>query len=181
LAGSNLGYARANNIALLVIEEDFLSLTNKKQNDYMVISQYEYYADKLFEFISSNMPIRVLVADDDKINIQLLKAIMRDEFCAIETALDGREALHKLKTALAQENPYEIVFLDQYMPYLEGHQVLKAYKELEAVSNKKIYAVSISGNVQHECREIFDEQISKPFNRNAILLTLQKIQNQRKQ
>jgi signal transduction histidine kinase/CheY-like chemotaxis protein len=172
--------ARENNIALLVVEEDFLSMTNKKQNDFIVISQYEYYADKLFEFISSNMPVRVLVADDDKINIQLLKAILRDEFCAIDTAIDGREALAKMKNALANENPYEVVFLDQHMPYLEGHQVLKAYKELESVSSHRVYAVTISGNVQHQSRELFDEQISKPFNRNAILLTIQKIQNKKR-
>jgi CheY-like chemotaxis protein len=172
--------AKRNNVALLVVEEKFLAMTNKRRDDYIVISQYEYYADKLFEFISSNMPVSVLVADDDKINIQLLKAILRDEFCAIDTAADGREALDKMKNALNNEDPYDVVFLDQHMPYLEGHQVLKAYKELESNSNKKIYAVTISGNVQHQSREIFDEQISKPFNRNAILLTIQKLQNKKR-
>ena len=172
--------SKQNNVALLIVEEKFLAMTNKKQDYYIVISQYEYYADKLFEFISSNMPIRVLIADDDKINIQLLKAILRDEFCAIDTVNDGREALDKMKNALINKDPYDIVFLDQHMPYLEGHQVLKAYKELESNSNKKIYAVTISGNVQHQSRELFDERISKPFNKNAILLTIQKLQNKKR-
>jgi signal transduction histidine kinase len=172
--------AKAKNIALLVVEENFLAMTNKKTDDFLVISQYEYYADKLFEFISSNLPIRILIADDDIINIQLLKAIMRDELCVIDTALDGKAALHKLKSALEQKNPYDIAFLDQHMPFLEGHQVLKTYKELESKTTNNLYAVTISGNVQHKSIELFDEQISKPFNRNAILSTIQKIQNRKK-
>jgi len=170
-------FASSNNIPLLIVEEKFLSLINKQTNQdkYMIISKYEYYADKLFEFIASNTPIRVLIADDDKINISLIQAILESELCTIDTALDGKEALEMLSQALANENPYDVVYLDKNMPHLEGYEVLQKYRKQEAIAKKHIFAVSISGDINdNQVGTLFDMQVSKPFNKASIKESLKK-------
>jgi CheY-like chemotaxis protein len=141
----------------------------------MIISKYEYYADKLFEFIASNTPIRVLIADDDRINISLIKAILETEFCTIDTALDGKKALEMLSQALANDNPYDVAYLDKNMPYLEGHEILTKYREQEAIAGKYIFAVSISGDINdNKVGTLFDMQVSKPFNTASLKDSLKK-------
>jgi signal transduction histidine kinase len=171
-----INFTKSNNIPLLVVEEKFLSLIDSTQDDFIVISKYEYYADKLFEFISSNTPIKVLIADDDKINISLIEAILETEFCTIDTATDGQQAFEMLNSALANENPYDIVYLDKNMPHLEGYEVLQKYRELEKILHKHIFAVSISGDINdNKVGTLFDMQVSKPFNKTAIKESIKKI------
>jgi len=170
-----IDFTKANNIALLIVEEKFLSLMNKQQDDFMVISKYEYYADKLFEFISSNTPVKILIADDDKINISLIEAILEREFCSIDTATDGQQAFDMLNQALANETPYDIVYLDKNMPHLEGYEVLQRYRQLESIAKKHIFAVSISGDIKdNKVGTLFDMQVSKPFKQALIKESLQK-------
>jgi len=169
-----ISFAKQHNISLMIVEEKFLSMLNNKE--YNIISKYEYYADKLFEFISSNKPIKVLIADDDKINISLIKAILENELCTIETTTNGKDAFELLKTELENNNPYDIVYLDKHMPYMEGHEVLKKYRELEKQKNHKIFAVSISGDINdNQVGTLFDQQVSKPFNKTAIKKILKQI------
>jgi len=167
-----------NNIPLLIVEEKFLSLLNQQDQEdkFKIISKYEYYADKLFEFIASNTPIKILIADDDKINISLIQAILETEFCTIDTATDGKKALEMLSQALANENPYDIVYLDKNMPYLEGYEVLERYRKQEAIGKSHIFAVSISGDINdHKTGTLFDMQVSKPFNKTSLKESLKKI------
>jgi len=173
-----IDFATTNNIPLLIVEEEFLSLLNQEKHTdkFTVISKYEYYADKLFEFIASNTPLRVLIADDDKINISLIQAILETEFCTIDTATDGQKALEMLSQALANENPYDIVYLDKNMPYLEGYEVLERYRKQEAIAQKHIFAVSISGDINdNQVGTLFDMQVSKPFNKLSIKESLNKV------
>jgi len=170
-------FSSSNHIPLMIVEEKFLSLLDKQNDkeDFTIISKYEYYADKLFEFIASNTPTRILIADDDKINISLIQAILETEFCTIETATDGKKALEMLSQALANENPYDIVYLDKNMPYLEGYQVLEKYRQQEAIAKKHIFAISISGDINdNKVGTLFDMQVSKPFNKASLKDSLKK-------
>jgi len=88
------------NIPLLIVEENFLSLSQKQEDSVSIISQYDYYANELYELLAGNQPLKILVADDDKINLELIKAILADEFCHIDTVTDGEHALKMLKTAV---------------------------------------------------------------------------------
>ena len=170
-------FSSSNHIPLMIVEEKFLSLLDKQNDkeDFTIISKYEYYADKLFEFIASNTPTRILIADDDKINISLIQAILETEFCTIDTATDGKKALEMLSQALANENPYDIVYLDKNMPYLEGYQVLEKYRQQEAIAKKHIFAISISGDINdNKVGTLFDMQVSKPFNKASLKDSLKK-------
>jgi len=167
--------AKEKKIPLLVVEERFMSLIGNKNEDFSIISQYGYYADTLHKFLTDTQPMRILVADDDKINIALIKAILQDEFCQVDTATDGETALKLLKNGIQEGYPYTMVYLDKYMPTLSGPEVIDSFRHHENKKNtKRIFAVSISGDENREDKggSLFDMYVGKPFNKNAIKETI---------
>ncbi len=60
---------------------------------------------------------KVLIVDDERINLRLLEGILSNIGLEVHTALSGEDAL-----ALARENEYALVLLDVMMPGLDGFQ-----------------------------------------------------------
>jgi len=170
-------------IELLVVEEEFLSLIDDEESsDYSIISQYGYYANTLHTFISNSVQMRVLVVDDDRINIQLIKAILEEEFCQVETAMDGEIALEMLKEAVKEEHPYTMVYLDKHMPKLSGTEVIDTFRTFEkSVGATPVFSISISGDAVSEAQKNknFDMYVGKPFNKKAIKETLKQVRSKR--
>jgi CheY-like chemotaxis protein len=72
---------------------------------------------------------RVLIVDDHLITRQMVLNALRD--CKImntETADDGPEAIRLLEKAYADHCPFDIVFLDWYMPGMSGFEVLSYFR-----------------------------------------------------
>ena len=163
------------NTPLLIVEEEFLSLLEQQSEDNNIISQYGYYANDLYKFIAGNQPLRILVADDDRINIELIKAILAGEFCQIDTVSDGKAALDMLQKAVKDGVPYQVAYLDKHMPTLSGSDVIAIYRKEEKKSGQeRLFAVSISGDGKPDesNKQLFDMHVGKPFNKKAIKETL---------
>ena len=176
LTQNTIRIAKEKKIALLVVEERFMSLLGSKEETFEIISQYGYYGDTLHKFLTHTKPMRILVADDDKINIELIKAILQDEFCQIDTATDGQSALTLLKEGIQKEYPYSIAYLDKYMPSLSGPEVIQTFRHYESNHKEapRLFAVSISGDEHTEDKggSEFDMYVGKPFNKKAIKETI---------
>ncbi len=170
-------YAQNKNIQLLVVEESFLSLIQDAENkNYAIISQYGYYANVLHTFISNKAQMKVLVVDDDKINIQLLRAILEEGFCQVETAMDGEIALSMLKEGIKEGEPFSMVYLDNHMPKLSGMEVITEYRAFEKkMDAQPVYSVYISGDPVADADKspLFNSYVGKPFNKKKIKETLQ--------
>lgn len=164
------------NIELLVVEESFLSLIQNEVYDKLtIISQYGYYANTLHTFISNKSQMKVLIVDDDKINIKLISAILEGEFCHIETATDGETALSMLEDGVKEGEPYSLVYLDNHMPKLSGMEVITQFRAFEKKENMDpIFAVYISGDTIENTQEktMFDAYVGKPFNKKKIKISL---------
>lgn len=169
-------FTQDNNIELLVVEESFLSLLqDEDKSNFTIISQYGYYANTLHSFISNNAQIKVLIVDDDRINIQLIRAMLEEEFCQIETAMDGEVALDMLKAGAKEGEPYSLVYLDKHMPKLSGTEVIDQFRTFEKKEKlSPVFAVSISGDSVEESKKDkhFNLYVGKPFNKKEIKKTL---------
>ena len=67
---------------------------------------------------------RILIVDDNKVNIELLRAQLKPYDYTIETALDGEEALSKIL-----KDPPDMVLLDLMMPKISGYEVCRSIKQ----------------------------------------------------
>ena len=63
-------------------------------------------------------PLRILVAEDNEFNAQLLERLLARRGHRVRLASNGREAL-----ALAEEGGFDLLLLDVHMPELDGFQV----------------------------------------------------------
>ncbi len=67
---------------------------------------------------------RILIADDNPTNVELLEAYLGDVDCEIAVAVDGRDTLDKV----AEFQP-DLILLDIMMPKLSGFEVCKTAQE----------------------------------------------------
>lgn len=163
-----LKIAKDRNMEILIIEESLFSLSkNKNLASYSIVSKNTYYGDLIHSTAFSKNKKKVLIVDDNKINITLLKSILETEFVEISTATDGLEALNLLKEALKNNTPYHAVFIDKHLPSISGSLVLQNYRNFESARDIEvpIFAISITGDphVNEEEKKLYNLMVKKPF------------------
>ena len=111
---------------------------------------------------------KVLVVDDNEMNLLVAENLLKATQIQVDTAISGMTALKKIS-----QKEYDIIFLDQMMPSLDGIQTLKMAKEMP--ENKSINAPTIaltanaiSGAKEMFLHEGFSDYLSKPINPKSL-------------
>jgi PAS domain S-box-containing protein len=63
---------------------------------------------------------RILLVDDNDINLQIGCELLQEVGLHVDTADDGLQALHRLAQAQAVRQPYDLVLMDMQMPVMDG-------------------------------------------------------------
>ena len=106
---------------------------------------------------------RILLVDDSKMNIQVLKALLNQigNF-EIATASNGREALTRLQTE--SDTPVDLVLTDMWMPELDGSGLVKAIRANSALASLRVIAVTADTAFQGQIEDLgFDGLLLKPI------------------
>lgn len=106
---------------------------------------------------------RVLIVDDNKLNIKVASRLLEAYKFKIDTASGGKECIYKVK----EGNHYDMIFLDHMMPEIDGIKTLHILKKLEGYEIPPIVALTanaITGMKEMYLKEGFDEYLSKPIN-----------------
>ena len=111
----------------------------------------------------SSLPRRLLLVDDSKMNIMVLKALLKHIGAfEISTADDGLEALAQLKSSGA--SPFDMVLTDMWMPNLDGAGLVKAIRENPAWASLHVVAVTADVEYRGKFAEMgFDDLLLKPI------------------
>ncbi|MCP4215513.1 MAG: sigma-54-dependent Fis family transcriptional regulator [bacterium] len=113
---------------------------------------------------------RILVVDDEIDNIEILTILLEHEQCEVVAAMNGPEALDKVKTTF-----FAVIILDIRMPGMDGIQVLEKLKEESPQSLVIILtAYGSKENVQKACKLGVYDMLDKPVNNKILMLTIQK-------
>lgn len=110
---------------------------------------------------------RILIADDNGPNVELLEAFLSGVDCDIEVAVDGRDTLEKV----ASFKP-DLILLDIMMPKLSGFEVCKKLKEDPATRGIMILMVTALnelGDIERAVDAGTDDFLSKPVNKVELL------------
>ncbi len=113
--------------------------------------------------------MRVLVADDDGLFLEVVCQILRDAGHDVLTTKSGDEALER---AVA-EKP-DIIILDIVLPGLLGHEVCESLRELKATANIPVLLVSSRVESMEEvvwgAKELLaNDFLRKPFTGDVLL------------
>ncbi|KAK6538517.1 Histidine kinase [Orbilia ellipsospora] len=119
--------------------------------------------------------IKVLVAEDNRVNIQVIKKMLRLEAVSdVTLAEDGAVAVEKVKEALAIGKKFDIILMDIQMPNMDGLQATKAIREMGYTSAIcALTAFAEQSNVK-ECFDAgMDYFLAKPIKKNELRKVLQ--------
>jgi PAS domain S-box-containing protein len=127
-----------------------------------------WFAESVFQSYSNDTDgddcdfsnLQVLIAEDNKINIQVFKFILDRINISADFAENGLEALEA-----HQRKQYDLIFMDMQMPELDG---LEAAKKIRAQSGHQPIIIAISANAYPEDRKLCQEAgmedfMPKPF------------------
>ncbi len=120
---------------------------------------------------SSSKLTRILIADDNAANRELLEAYLAAIECDIELAVDGQDTLEKV-TAFQPD----LILLDVMMPKLSGFEVCQQIKSDPARSKIMILMVTALnelGDIERAVKAGTDDFLSKPINKIELLKRVQ--------
>mgnify|MGYP001408700743 FL=1 len=110
---------------------------------------------------------RILIADDNEPNRELLEVYLADVDCEIATAVDGADTLEKV----ASFEP-DIILLDIMMPKLSGFEVcqqLKADPVTRQIMVLMVTALGELGDIERAVEAGTDDFLSKPVNKIELV------------
>lgn len=116
---------------------------------------------------------RILIVDDNNLNIKVAKKALADFNFIIEEALNGEDAINLIKSG----KNYDLILMDIMMPNMSGSTALKRLKELNGFNTPTIAltADAIAGAEEKYLSEGFVDYISKPFSKEQIEEKLRKV------
>lgn len=107
---------------------------------------------------------RVLVVDDNEVNILIAKRFLSKWGLTIDFATNGEDAINKIV-----ENVYDLVFMDIRMPGIDGFDTTKIIRDLEGDYFKTVPIIALTASTLHNEHRKFKESgmnghVLKPFN-----------------
>jgi CheY-like chemotaxis protein len=110
---------------------------------------------------------RVLIADDNQQNVELLEAYLLGKDYDTQIAVDGKDTLEKV----AAFRPH-VILLDIMMPKLNGFEVCKKVKSDPATRGTMVLMVTALnelGDIERAVAAGADDFLSKPVNKLELL------------
>ncbi|MCR4617159.1 MAG: response regulator [Lachnospiraceae bacterium] len=112
---------------------------------------------------------KILVVDDTPMNLTVIRGLLKETLVNVDTATSGKECLEKVKS-----NKYDIIFMDQRMPEMDGTETLGHLKEMGS-ENLSIESpvIILTANVVSGAREGFiksgfDDYLAKPIDAGKL-------------
>ncbi|MCR5356958.1 MAG: response regulator [Lachnospiraceae bacterium] len=109
----------------------------------------------------------ILVVDDNKMNLNVAKGLLKPTKIMVTTASSGKECLEKIK-----ETKFDIIFLDHMMPGMDGIETMQ--KILEEGIDTPVYALTANATAGEEFYRSkgFTGYLSKPVDSIALEETI---------
>ena len=140
------------------------------------LDELEEHTNNLETLTESNSTKkRILIVDDNKLNIKVATRLLSDLPYEIDECYNGKECLEKLKS-----NSYDLILMDIMMPEMDGEETIK---ELRNSSDFKtpviaLTADAVAGANEKYMSEGFIDYLAKPFKKedleNKIVKVLKK-------
>ena len=109
---------------------------------------------------------RVLVVDDNELNIKVASTLLKKYNFNIDSANSGFGCLDKIKSG----EKYDIVLMDDMMPRMNGRETLKRLKEMPDynIPTIALTANALTGMKDEYLEAGFNDYLAKPIERNEL-------------
>ena len=109
---------------------------------------------------------KILIVDDNKLNIKVARRALQDFNFEIEECYDGQECLDKVVNG----NEYDLILMDIMMPNMSGETAIAKLKEKPNfnIPTIALTADAVAGAKEKYIGEGFIDYIAKPFSKDQI-------------
>ncbi len=128
--------------------------------------------------------MKTLIVEDDAISRLLLQEILK-RYGTAHAATNGKEAIEAVRSAMDNDEPFDLVCLDIMMPVMDGREALKEIRNLEesrgitSSRGAKIImttALDQLKEVSQAFQGLCDAYLVKPIQKAELLANLQEFQ-----
>ena len=142
-----------------------LAIVSALNNENLVMNLYEH-RESAIRF--SAPKAKVLIVDDNVINLKVAVGLMRPYAMQLFTAESGREAISKL-----QLKDIDLVFMDHMMPEMDGVETTQRIRAMEGEYYKKLPIIALTANAVNGVRDVFlqsgfNDFLAKPIELSAL-------------
>ena len=140
------------------------------------VTRDEFEGNMQRETVQSNVTnMRILLAEDNDINRDVVKFILEDAGAKVHAVSDGYQAVEAYLGA--PENTYDVILMDVMMPNIDGLEATRIIRGQKRADARTIGIVALSVNVFAEDAQRtraagMSEQLTKPLNTEKMLRTI---------
>lgn len=118
---------------------------------------------------------RVLLAEDNKINAEIARALLENKNIAVDVAENGLQALQKFTNS--EEDYYSAILMDVRMPQMDGLQTTSSIRHWNRPDATKIPIIAMTANafdedVEKSMAAGMNTHLSKPIDADLLYMTL---------
>jgi signal transduction histidine kinase len=132
-----------------------------KNTSKLDLNSSENKVDKVF------LNKRVLITDDNRINLLVLKNLLEKRGAITDQAVNGKESV-----AFAEQNEYDLILMDLNMPVMSGQEAITKIRTFNKTVPIIIITASNSFNLDEFKNQNIHQTIRKPFDPEILLKTL---------
>ena len=112
--------------------------------------------------------VRVLLAEDNEVNLFLTQSLMENWGFTVDTAVNGQEAVD-----LASQTVYDVILMDIQMPELNGIDATRMIRNLADHQKANMPIIALTANAfpedyKHYLSNGMNDYLSKPYKENAL-------------
>ncbi len=112
------------------------------------------------------MKEKILIVEDNPLNMRLLKMVLRAENYTLLMAADGEEALN-----MAMREQPDLIIMDIQLPKMNGLEVTRKLRETSVFSHTPIIAITayaMKGDKERIIESACDAYLSKPISTREL-------------
>ena len=118
---------------------------------------------------------RVLMVEDNAVNMLIAVAMLERWGVRVGQAMDGREAIDEIEQAASAGTPYDAVLMDLQMPVMSGYEATRALRARSAGQSVPIIALTAAALVSEREQALadgMDDFLTKPIDADKLCATL---------
>ena len=144
-----------------------------------VVPQQENRNLEPSHFTEDSRPLRVLVVDDNEINLNIAGYLLKKAGIDFVSACDGKEALDAW-----QAIRFDLILMDVHMPVMNGIEATRIIREKEAETDRHTPIIALTADALRDEQEKilqqgFDGCVTKPFEIETLFAEMRRLIPQR--
>ena len=137
----------------------------------------EVYALENVDFSKSLSGLKVLLVEDNELNMEIAKFLLENVGIEVTMAKDGREAVNIFEES--RENYFDVILMDIMMPVMDGLTATKTIRSLKRQEAKTIPIFAMTANAFLEDKKQsqeagMNEHLPKPLDEKKLMSVIWK-------